>query len=122
MIRVRRVTRTTKDPESNIEKIIDLGFVGEPSAVDPHILDVLKGSDIIPVIAPIGIDEAGQTFNINADTVAGAVAGAVGATRLLLLTDVAGGLDQTGRPIPELTSHRAGGAVPDGTSQGCKGA
>lgn len=118
MIRVRRVTRTTKDPDSNIEKIIDLGFVGEPSAVDPHILDVLKGSDVVPVIAPIGIDDKGQTFNINADTVAGAVAGAVGATRLLLLTDVAGVLDRQGRLIPEMTIAEARGYMQDGTLKG----
>src|SRR3546814_5416980 len=79
---------------------------------------VLKGSDIVPVIAPIGIDDKGQTFNINADTVAGAVAGAVGATRLLLLTDVAGVLDKQGRLIPELTIDRARGSMQDGTLTG----
>src|SRR3546814_17921176 len=118
MIRVRRVTRTTKDPDSNIEKIIDLGFVGEPSAVDPHILDVLKGSDIVPVIAPIGIDDKGQTFNINADTVAGAIAGAVGATRLLLLTDVAGVLAKQGRLNPEMPLAGSRDHMRDGKPEG----
>src|SRR3546814_12188280 len=79
---------------------------------------VLKGSDIVPVIAPIGIDDKGQTFNINADTVAGAIAGAVGATRLLLLTDVAGVLDKQGRLTPEMTNAEARDYMRDGTLKG----
>ena len=77
LIKARRLTRTTRDPDSNIEKVVDLGFVGEPEHIDPHILNTLRSTDIIPVIAPVGMDAAGQTFNINADTVAGAVAGAL---------------------------------------------
>ncbi len=89
LIRAEKVRRTKRDPGSNIEKILDLGYVGEPKEINPHILDTFEKSDIIPVIAPIGVGPNGETFNINADTAAGAVAGAVGATRLLMLTDVA---------------------------------
>ncbi len=90
LIRARKLTRTKVDPDSNIEKVLDLGFVGEPEAINATVLETLRNSAIIPVIAPIGVGEDGQTYNINADTVAGAVAGAVKAARFLLLTDVAG--------------------------------
>src|SRR5258705_10650828 len=86
---------------------IDLGFVGEPRRIAAAVLDTFKQSDIIPVIAPIGVGSQGETYNINADTAAGAVAAAVKATRLLLLTDVAGVLDAHKRLISEMT---AGGA------------
>lgn len=118
LIRARKLRRTRRDPDSNIEKILDLGFVGEPEAVDPHVLDTLKRTDFIPVIAPIGIDADGQTYNINADTAAGAVASAVGATRLLLLTDVAGVLDKSGELIPEMTVDEARRYMEDGTLTG----
>ena len=118
LIRARKLRRTAADPDSNIEKILDLGFVGEPAAVNPHILDALKPTDFIPVIAPLGTDENGQTYNINADTAAGAVAGAVGATRLLLLTDVEGVLDKSGELIPEMTVGQARGYIEDGTLTG----
>lgn len=118
LITVRKATRTTKDPESNIEKVIDLGFVGEPETIDPYILDALQETDIIPVIAPLGIDVSGQTFNINADTVAGAVAGGVDATRLLLLTDVEGVLDKNGKLIPEMSLDEARALMGDGTISG----
>lgn len=85
----------------------DLGFVGEPAQVDPTILNVLAGSDIIPVIAPLGLGPDGQTYNINADTSAGAIAAAMGATRFLLLTDVLGVLDKAGALIPDLTVEQA---------------
>ena len=107
LIRARKLRRTVADPDSNIEKVLDLGFVGEPEAVNPHILDALKPTDFIPVIAPLGADADGQTYNINADTAAGAVAGAVGATRLLLLTDVEGVLDKSGQLIHEMTVAQA---------------
>jgi acetylglutamate kinase len=103
LIHARKLQRTTKDPESNIEKVLDLGYVGEPVSCDTTILDVLRKSDFIPVIAPLGIGDEGETYNINADTAAGAIAGAAGATRLLLLTDVAGILDRDGQLIPELS-------------------
>jgi acetylglutamate kinase len=118
LIRVRKLSRTTRDPDSNIEKVVDLGFVGEPERVDPYVLEVLRDTDVIPVIAPLGCDEAGCTFNINADTVAGALAGALQATRLLLLTDVEGVLDKEGNLIGELTVEEARRCREDGTISG----
>jgi acetylglutamate kinase len=118
LITVTKATRKTKDPDSNIEKVVDLGFVGEPEIIDPYILDVLEETEIIPVIAPLGVDASGQTFNINADTVAGAIAGGIDATRLLLLTDVEGVLDKQGRLIPELSVEEARGLMADGTISG----
>jgi acetylglutamate kinase len=118
LIRAQKLRRTKRDPGSNIEKILDLGFVGEPTEINPHILDTFEKSDIIPVIAPIGVGPSGETFNINADTVAGAVAGAVGAARLLMLTDVAGVLDDTGRLIKEMTVERAKTLMLSGTISG----
>ena len=94
LVRARKVTRTHRDPGSNIEQVLDLGFVGEPESVDPRVLKLLIGADIVPVVAPVGVGADGQTYNINADTVAGAVAGALGAERLLMLTDVRGVLDR----------------------------
>jgi acetylglutamate kinase len=103
MLRARRLTRTTRDPDSHIERELDLGFVGEPEHVDVRVIHALTGAGLIPVIAPVGVDADGQTYNINADTVAGAVAGALNATRMLMLTDVQGVLDRDRRLIPELT-------------------
>ena len=103
MIRARKLTRTKKDPGSNIERVLDLGFVGEPEYVDVRVIHALTGSGLVPVIAPVGVGADGQTYNINADTVAGAIAGALKATRLLMLTDVAGVLDNDKRLIAELT-------------------
>ncbi len=103
LIRARKLTRTKRDPGSRIEKELDLGFVGEPAQVDVRVLHALTGAGLIPVIAPVGGGEDGQTYNINADTVAGAVAGALGATRLLMLTDVPGVLDECQQLIPEMT-------------------
>jgi acetylglutamate kinase len=118
LIRAQKLRRTKRDPGSNIEKILDLGYVGEPTEINPHILDTFEKSDIIPVIAPIGVGPAGETYNINADTAAGAVAGAVGAARLLMLTDVAGVLDDTGRLIKEMTVERAKTLMQSGTISG----
>jgi len=103
MIRARKLARTKKDPDSNIERVLDLGFVGEPEHVDVRVIHALTGGGLVPVIAPVGVGEDGQTFNINADTVAGAVAAALKATRLLMLTDVPGVLDREGQLIAELT-------------------
>jgi len=118
LIRARKLTRTKRDPDSNIERMLDLGFVGEPESVDPTILDILKETDLIPIIAPIGLGADGETFNINADTAAGAVAAAVGARRLLLLTDVPGVLNKEGQVIQEINASEAQSLVDDGTLSG----
>jgi len=120
LITVEKVTRTKKDPDSEIEKIVDLGFVGEPTAIDTTLIEGLISSeqDYIPVIAPIGVSAEGQTYNINADTVAGALAGALEAKRMLLLTDVAGVLDKSGELIRELTVAEAKAAIADGVATG----
>ena len=91
------------DPNRGIERNVDLGFVGEPAHVDRSIIDTLSAAGVIPVIAPIAADASGQTYNINADTMAGAIAAALGAARLFLLTDVAGVLDKDGDLITDLT-------------------
>ena len=103
LIQAEKLRRTQRQTDSNIEKILDLGFVGEPTRICPHVLDSLEDSDIIPIIAPIGVGAKGETYNINADTAAGAIATAVNATRFLLLTDVPGVMDEKGDVIPELT-------------------
>jgi len=118
LILARQLRRTKRDPESNIEKVLDLGFVGEPERINAGVLESLAKSDIIPVIAPIGVGANGETFNINADTVAGAVAGALKAKRLLLLTDVVGVLDKSKTFIPELTVKRTRDLIADGTIAG----
>jgi acetylglutamate kinase len=120
LITVEKATRTKKDPDSEIEKVVDLGFVGEPKAIDTTLLDALIGAedDYIPVVAPIGVSAEGQTFNINADTVAGALAGALGAKRMLLLTDVAGVLDKDGQLIRQLSVAEARAAIADGVATG----
>jgi len=118
LLRARKLRRATRDPDSNIERVLDLGFVGEPEEVTPHVVEILAASDIIPVIAPIGFGADGETFNINADTVAGAIANAVGASRFFLLTDVAGVLDRDGELIAEMSPERAHGLIADGTIHG----
>jgi acetylglutamate kinase len=114
LIRARKLTRTKVDPGSNIEKVLDLGFVGEPEHVDVRVIHALTGAGLIPVIAPVGVGADGQTYNINADTVAGAVAGALSATRLLMLTDVAGVLDREKRLVPEMSIADAEQGIADG--------
>jgi acetylglutamate kinase len=114
----RKVTRTKKDPDSHIERVLDLGFVGEPEEIDPSFLESFEQSDIIPVVAPIGIGRDGATYNINADTVAGAIAAAMKAERLLLLTDVKGVLDKDKRLIQELTAAQVRALIADGTISG----
>ena len=103
LIRARKLLRTVRDPGSQIEQLLDLGFVGEPESVDTKVLRLLIGADIIPVVAPVGVGADGQTYNINADTVAGAIAGALGAERMLMLTDVPGVLSPDKVLIPEMT-------------------
>jgi len=120
LITVEKVTRTKKDPGSEIEKIVDLGFVGEPKKIDATLIEALIGADedYIPVIAPIGVSAEGQTYNINADTVAGALAGALEAKRMLLLTDVPGVLDKDGQLIRELSVAEARSAIADRVATG----
>jgi len=118
LIRARKLERSRRDPDSNIEKVLDLGFVGEPTRIDAGVLELFRNSDIIPVIAPIGVGNAGETYNINADTVAGAVAAAVKAKRFLLLTDVAGVLDRNKKLVPQLTIAEAEAMIADGTISG----
>jgi acetylglutamate kinase len=120
LITVEKVTRTKKDPDSEIEKMVDLGFVGDPKRVDPKLIEALiyADEDYIPVIAPIGVAEDGQTYNINADTVAGALAVALKAKRMLLLTDVRGVLDKDGALIRSMTVAEAEAAVAEGVATG----
>jgi acetylglutamate kinase len=113
-----KVERTTRDPDSNIERAVDLGFVGEPKHIDRTILDTLSVAGMIPVVAPIGVDHGGQTYNINADTMAGAIASAMGAARLFLLTDVAGVLDKSGNLLTDLTETDIAKLRADGTVTG----
>jgi acetylglutamate kinase len=120
LITVEKATRTRKDPSSKIEEVVDLGFVGEPTLVDPKLIRVLINSDddYIPVVAPIGVSAEGDTYNINADTVAGALAGALKAKRLLLLTDVQGVIGGDGELVRQMTRQQAGKAVASGVITG----
>jgi acetylglutamate kinase len=118
LVRARKLVRMKKDPDSNIEKALDLGFVGEPEHVDVRVIHALTGAGLIPVIAPVGIGADGTTYNINADTVAGAVAGALGATRLLMLTDVAGVLDADKNLMPQLTVKDVAANIASGVISG----
>jgi acetylglutamate kinase len=106
------------DPESNIMKAVDIGYVGDPVEVNPHIVEVISKSDLIPVIAPVGVSREGQTLNINADTFASALAARMKAKRLLLLTDVTGVLDKDKQLIPELTVAEAREMIRNGTISG----
>lgn len=106
------------DPESNLMQAVDIGYVGDPVEVNPHIIDVISQSDLIPVVAPIGLDRNGQTLNINADTFASALAARMKAKRLLLLTDVKGVLDKQGGLIEELSIDQAHALIRDGTISG----
>lgn len=114
LVRARKATRTMKDPGSNIEQVLDLGLVGEPESVDTRVLELLIDADIVPVIAPVGVGADGQTYNINADTVSGAIAGALRAERMLMLTDVAGVMDANKNFIPEMTVAEARAGIAAG--------
>jgi acetylglutamate kinase len=118
MVQAKKVSRTVLDPDSNIEKVVDLGFVGEPEKVDLTILNQILGRDMIPVLAPVATSAKGGTFNVNADTFAGAIAGALKAKRLLLLTDVSGVLDKSRKLIPDLSVADARKLIADGTISG----
>jgi acetylglutamate kinase len=113
----RKITAMT-DPESNLMKAVDIGYVGDPAEVNPHIVEVISGSDLIPVIAPVGISREGETLNINADTFASALAARMKAKRLLLLTDVAGVLDKDKKLVDRLSIEDARKLMRDGTITG----
>src|SRR5271168_1459488 len=118
LVRAKKLERTKRDPDSNIERVLDLGFVGEPVEIDVRVIHALTGGGLIPVIAPVALGVDGQTYNINADTVAGAIAGALQATRLLMLTDVAGVLDADKKLIPEMTVAQVDAAIASGVISG----
>jgi acetylglutamate kinase len=118
MVLARKISRSMVDPNSQIEKIVDLGFVGEPEKVDVTVLNQILGRDLIPVLAPVATSRDGITYNINADTFAGAIAGALKAKRLLLLTDVPGVLDKSKTLIRELSADAARALIADGTISG----
>ena len=118
MVVARKLARTVVDPDSAIEKIVDLGFVGEPEQVDTTVLDQVLGRKLIPVLAPVAAGANGGTYNVNADTFAGAIAGALKAKRLLLLTNVAGVFDKSKKLIKELTANETRRLIADGTISG----
>tara|TARA_B100000678_G_scaffold143507_1_gene119826 strand:- start:48590 stop:49492 length:903 start_codon:yes stop_codon:yes gene_type:complete len=120
LIRARKLSRTVRDPSSEIERVIDLGFVGEPESVNPDVITALTNASegFIPVIAPLGVGPDSQSYNINADTAAGAIAQALNAKRLLLMTDVAGVLDQAGELIRSLKADKVPELVANGTAKG----
>jgi acetylglutamate kinase len=118
MVQARKVNRSVVDPDSNIEKVVDLGFVGEPEKVDLTMLNQVIGREMIPVLAPVATSANGGTFNVNADTFAGAIAGALKAKRLLLLTDVRGVLDKSKNLIAQLSVADARKLIADGTISG----
>ncbi|MEL7453066.1 MAG: acetylglutamate kinase, partial [Pseudomonadota bacterium] len=120
LLKATKAERRRRDPDSHIEKLIDLGFVGEPAGVDPDLLNVLAEGEggFIPVVAPVGIGPKGSRYNINADSAAGAFASALNATRLLLLTDVAGVKDKSGRILREIARDAVPELIADGTAAG----
>jgi acetylglutamate kinase len=118
MVTARKVTRAVRDPDSAIERVVDLGFVGEPAKVDTTVLDTVLGKELIPVLAPVAAGADGGTFNVNADTFAGAIAGALKAKRFLLLTDVPGVLDKNKQLIKEMSASDVRKLIADGTISG----
>ena len=112
------MTRKVVDPNSNIEKVVDLGFVGEPDKVDTTVLDTVLGRELIPVLAPVAASADGGSYNVNADTFAGAIAGALKAKRFLLLTDVPGVLDKSKQLIKEMSAADVRRLIADGTISG----
>jgi acetylglutamate kinase len=118
LIRARRATRSKRDPATGQQVEIDLGFVGEPEVINASLLETLAKSGIVPVVAPVGFGAGGETYNINADTAAGAIAGAMRATRLLMMTDVVGVLDRDKRLMQHLSPQRVQDLIADGTISG----
>jgi acetylglutamate kinase len=115
LMRARKLNRAVVDAP---DTIVDLGFVGEPEKVDVSVLTEILGREIIPVLAPIAIGADGVTYNVNADTFAGAIAGALKAKRLIFLTDVPGVLDKSKQLIPDMTADEARHLIADGTISG----
>jgi len=118
LVTAEKVRRTERDPDSNIEREVDLGFVGEPADIDRRVIDTISKAGMIPVVAPIGVGADGETYNINADTMAGALAIALGAARLFLLTDVAGVLDRDKTLLTDLTPSQISLLQAEGTITG----
>jgi acetylglutamate kinase len=118
LLTARKLMAVAKASDSAIQQAVDLGFVGEPSHVDVTVLNALMQHHLIPVVAPVGSGEDGKTYNINADTAAGAIAAALNATRMLMLTDVTGVLDKNGKLISSLTISQAEALIHDGTVSG----
>jgi acetylglutamate kinase len=118
LIEAQQLKRTKKDPDSNIERVLDLGFVGEPTKINPQAIENIVASGMIPVIAPIGMGPSGETYNINADTAAGAIASALKAHKLMMLTDVAGILTKEKELISEIDAAEIDGLLADGTITG----
>ena len=118
LVTARKIERTRIDPGTLESTSVDYGFVGEPERIDPEVLRTIIASNLIPVVAPIGVGAGGETYNINADTVAGSIAGAMNAARLLLLTDVEGVLDRDGKLIPRLSVAEARRLISEGTISG----
>jgi acetylglutamate kinase len=118
MVLAKKSTRKVVDPDSNIEKVVDLGFVGEPEKVDTTVLDTILGKELIPVLAPVCAAADGGSYNVNADTFAGAIAGALKAKRFLLLTDVPGVLDKNKKLIEKLSAAEVRSLIADGTISG----
>jgi acetylglutamate kinase len=118
LIRARKLTVSRHSAELNASEIIDIGHVGEVEQIDTEVLNVILGSNFIPVIAPIGADAAGCTYNINADLVAGKLAEVLRAEKLMLLTNVAGLLDKQGRVLTGLTTAEVDALIADGTISG----
>jgi acetylglutamate kinase len=118
LLKAKKLARTKKDPDSNIEKVLDLGFVGEPTVVNPKAIENITASGMIPVIAPIGMGPNGETYNINADTAAGAIAAALKADKLMMLTDVPGILTKDKELISDIQAEEIGPLLADGTITG----
>jgi len=118
MVIARRLQKAKRDPDSNLDKVIDMGFVGVPHKINTDLLHICERSSVIPVIAPLAVGSEGETLNINADTMAGAIASALGANKLIVLTDIAGVMDRDGSLIAELSPERAYALIEDGTIHG----
>ena len=113
LITAKRLMKMDKNSDSNVERAIDLGFVGVPEKIDPQVIKALINEKMIPVIAPVGMGEDGLTYNINADTAAGAISASMKASRMIMLTDVSGVLDKNRKLIPELTINEALALIKD---------
>ncbi|MEO6717294.1 MAG: acetylglutamate kinase [Novosphingobium sp.] len=118
LVTAKKVTRNTRDPGSRIEQVVDLGFVGEPDLIDTTVIESIVAAGMIPVIAPIAPGADGETYNVNADTMAGSLAAALGAARLFLLTDVVGVLGKDGALLTDLTPASIAALQADGTISG----